>query len=53
MDDFGTIVPGKRADLIVLQQNPLEDVANTRKISGVMADGRWYNQKAITKMLDQ
>jgi hypothetical protein len=52
-DDFGTIVPGKRADLILLQQNPLEDVANTRKISGVMAAGRWYDQKAITEMLDQ
>jgi hypothetical protein len=52
-DDFGTIVPGKRADLIVLQQNPLEDVANTRKISGVMVAGRWYDQKAIAEMLDQ
>ena len=51
-DDFGTIVPGKRADLILLQQNPLEDVANTRKISGVMAAGRWYDQKAITEMLE-
>lgn len=52
-DDFGTIVPGKRADLILLQQNPLEDVTNTRKIRGVMAAGRWYDQKAITEMLDQ
>lgn len=52
-DEFGTIAPGKRADLILLQQNPLEDVANTRKISGVMAAGRWYDQKDITEMLDQ
>ena len=52
-DDFGTIVPGKRADLILIQQNPLEDVANARKILGVMAAGRWYDQKAITEMLDQ
>jgi len=51
-DDFGTIVPGKRADLILVEQNPLEDVANARKISGVMAAGRWYDQKAITEMLD-
>jgi len=41
-DTFGTILPGKRADLILLTQNPLEDVANTRKINGVMAAGRWY-----------
>lgn len=52
-DDFGTMTPGKRADLVLLQQNPLEDVANARKIRGVMAAGRWYDQKAIAEMLDQ
>ena len=51
-DDFGTIAPGKRADLVLLQKNPLEDVANARRISGVMAAGRWYDQKALAEMLD-
>jgi len=51
-DDFGTIVPGKRADLILLEQNPLHDVANTRKTRGVMAAGRWYDQQAIAQMLN-
>jgi hypothetical protein len=51
-DDFGTIAPGKRADLVLLQQNPLEDVANARRISGVMAAGRWYDHKALAQMLD-
>jgi imidazolonepropionase-like amidohydrolase len=50
-DDFGTIETGKRADLVLLQQNPLEDVANTRKISGVKAAGRWYDQKALAEFL--
>ncbi len=50
-DNFGVILPGKRADLILLTQNPLEDVANTRKISGVMAAGRWYDQKALATMI--
>ena len=50
-DDFGTVVPDKRADLILLKQNPLEDVANTRKIRGVMADGRWYDQKELAAFL--
>ena len=49
-DDFGTIEPGKRADLIQLKENPLEDVANTRKILGVMAAGRWYDQAALAEM---
>jgi imidazolonepropionase-like amidohydrolase len=50
-DDFGTIASGKRADLILVEQNPLDDVANIRKIRGVMAAGRWYDQEAISNML--
>jgi len=33
------------------KQNPLENVANTRKISGVMAAGRWYDQKALAALI--
>ena len=50
-DDFGSIVPGKRADLLLLAQNPLDDVANARNILGVMAAGRWYDQESILEML--
>jgi imidazolonepropionase-like amidohydrolase len=50
-DNFGTILPGKRADLLLLKQNPLADVANTRKISGVMSAGRWYDQKALAALI--
>ena len=52
-DDFGTIVPGKRADLLLLAQNPLDDVTNARNILGVMAAGKWFNQGAILKMLNE
>ena len=50
-DEFGTIKPGKRADLLLLAQNPLDDVSHTRKILGVMAAGKWYDQKSIVAML--
>lgn len=50
-DNFGAILPGKRADLILLEKNPLENVANTRKISGVMAAGRWYDRKTLQEFL--
>ena len=50
-DNFGTILPGKRADLVLLQHNPLEDIANTRQISGVMAAGRWYDQKTLAALI--
>jgi len=41
-DSMGTIEPGKRADLVLLDGNPLDDISNIAKISGVMARGRWY-----------
>jgi len=50
-DEFGTIEPGKRADLVLVQRNPLQDVANARRIIGVMAAGRWFDQKDLARML--
>ncbi len=41
-DSFGTIEPGRRADLVLVEANPLQDVANVAKISGVMVRGKWY-----------
>ena len=50
--DFGTIEIGKRADLILVEDNPLEDVANIKNILGVMASGRWYNKTMLQKFID-
>jgi cytosine/adenosine deaminase-related metal-dependent hydrolase len=36
LDELGTIKAGKRADLMSLKGNPLEDIANTRQIVGVI-----------------
>lgn len=38
--DFGTLEAGKRADLIMLDANPLIDITNLRKLNLVMRDGR-------------
>lgn len=46
-DAVGTIVPGKRADLVLVDANPLADVANIAKISGVMVRGRWHSRAAL------
>jgi imidazolonepropionase-like amidohydrolase len=43
-DSFGTIEPGRRADLVLLDANPLTDIANVAKISGVMVRGRWLSR---------
>lgn len=39
--DMGTIHAGKFADMVLLNENPLLDIANTRKIAGVFASGRY------------
>lgn len=46
-DSFGTIEAGKRADLVLVNANPLTDVANVGKISGVMVRGRWLDRAAL------
>jgi len=40
LDQFGTLEPGKFADLVVLDADPLQDIENMRKISMVMKEGR-------------
>ncbi|HEY5611767.1 MAG TPA: amidohydrolase family protein, partial [Thermoanaerobaculia bacterium] len=50
-DRFGTIEKGSRADLLLLDANPLADIRNVSKIAGVMARGRWYSREAIGKRL--
>jgi imidazolonepropionase-like amidohydrolase len=49
--DAGVIAEGKRADLVVLDADPLEDIANTKKIAAVIARGRHYDRAALDRML--
>ena len=39
--DSGIVAVGQKADLLLLDANPLADIANTRRIAGVMLHGRW------------
>ncbi len=50
-DSFGTIAPGQRADLILLDKNPLEDIANMRRVAGVMVRGTWLSVEEIEARL--
>lgn len=51
-DELGTIEPGKRADMVLLKGNPLNDISNTRRIAGVMVRGHWLTSEEVSKMLD-
>ncbi|MNR16940.1 imidazolonepropionase [compost metagenome] len=50
-DKIGTIEVGKYADLILLDKNPLDDISNTRILSGVFVNGQWIDKKTLDKML--
>lgn len=50
-DSFGTIQPGKRADLVLLNANALTDITNTAKIDGVMVRGRWLSRSELDGQL--
>jgi hypothetical protein len=50
-DSLGVVAPGKRADLVVLDANPLADIANSRKIHAVLANGRAYNRAALAALI--
>ena len=46
-EDVGTIEKGKRADLLVLDANPLENISNVRTIRFVIKDGRMFESAAL------
>lgn len=51
-NEFGTIAVGKRADLILVDSNPLKDVFKAAHPLGVMARGRWLSAKTLNRMLE-
>ena len=53
LDEFGTIEVGKRADLILLDANPLRNVDNVSRRVGVTVRGKWFREEELVGMLNQ
>jgi imidazolonepropionase-like amidohydrolase len=49
--DFGTVETGKIADLVLLEASPLENIANTQRIAGVVRGGKYLDRGDLDKML--
>lgn len=50
-NEFGRLAPGLRADLMLVGENPLDNIERLRQPAGVMARGRWYPREELRRML--
>jgi hypothetical protein len=48
--EFGSVEPGKHADLLLLNENPLSDISNTKDIFGVFIAGQYFDQPALAAL---
>lgn len=48
--ESGSVEQGKRADLVLLQANPLEDIRNLEQIEGVVFNGHYYDKDALDQL---
>jgi hypothetical protein len=52
LDSLGTIEEGKIADLVLLEENPLLSIENTKKINSVFNNGKYFDRSKLDKILD-
>jgi imidazolonepropionase-like amidohydrolase len=50
-NSYGAIEKGKSADLVLLDADPLADIANTQKIAAVVVAGKFFARPALDEML--
>jgi hypothetical protein len=50
-DEFGMIAVGRRADLLLIDGNPLEDIGRLKHPVGVMTRGKWFTREQLQRLL--
>jgi imidazolonepropionase-like amidohydrolase len=53
LQDAGVIAPNARADLVLLDGNPLDDIRNTQRIRAVVLRGKYLNRESLDGLLDE
>ena len=48
--DLGSLTAGKLADMVILDENPLEDIRNTNTVRWVMKNGELYEGDTLTRI---
>jgi imidazolonepropionase-like amidohydrolase len=51
--EYGTVATGKRADLMLVDDNPLQNLTTLRTPEGVMLGGKWFSRWQLKELLDQ
>jgi imidazolonepropionase-like amidohydrolase len=51
VEKYGVVERGHVADLVLLDENPLVDIHNTRKIAGVMVEGKYHSREDLDRVL--
>ena len=51
--ELGTVEPGKIADLVLLEGDPLADIKNTRRVAAVVRQGLYHDRAALDKLLQK
>ena len=52
-EDYGSIESGKKASLLLLNKNPLENIENTLTVEWVIADGKYLSRSDLDRMLSE
>ena len=53
LNRYGAVAPGKAADLVLLEKNPLTDINATRAINTVMLRGQLFDRTALDALLEE